>query len=1277
MNRVLLAIGGLLVGLLALLFAAPALVDWNRYRGIFEEEATRFLGREVRVGGGVNLRLLPVPYVRFEQVRIADTSGSVGHPLFKADDFTVWLSIGALLSGGIEASDIELRRPTVTLVLDGKGGGSWASLSPDKMQGSFFPARVAFDAVRITDGTLAILAPDGSPKTAFEHINGEFSAEALEGPYRIAAAFALKGAPREIRLSTAKAADDGSVRFKGTVRNPGSGVSYSLDGTASDILRTVKVAGELTARLPLPAAMTAGTETGGLFGGLSRQPGTEFDLRAQLKGDTTGFTLDDLALSFEQAGRPQLATGTARVTWSDRPDVTVSLKSHWLDLDRIAGAGSGGSPLELTQGVANAVSHVLETEGRTEASLTIDQATLGNDVVGSLAVQLEQAEGRLNVKSLTAALPGGARISAAGTFDGKGAEQRYNGRINLRGASLARFAGWAFRGQSVVLPARDGAFTVSGDLSLGPKEIAGRNLSVEVGRNILTGEASWKAGQPQRIVLALEGSELDLTPLVPAGADPVRALRDLVAGLAGVKGPQASAIGAADAEIKLRMDRLVVGTATFRDANTELKLAGGNLSLPQMRLASAEGYMIDLRGDIADLARPAAKGALAWHVVADTAAGAGALARAVGLPSDLIPGPEDAGLIAPLRLAGRLQVGLKGPDTHDVAFDGTLADSRIAGTIRLGAETSGWRDRPTDLAVTLEGRSFARLLAKKTGAAQAGPLPEGPSARLILRGVGSPQGGLAALAAIEGDGIEAEYRGRALLDETGALGLNGEIAVSLGDVARGVALAGIAGRPGLEGPAAGTIHIERSGARTKLASAGLKLAGLEASGELTIEAAAEAQRVAGNLKVDRASLPGLMALLTAPQTASRRGGEPGGPWSEAPLDLTVLDATAGSRIRIEAGRLALAPGLEVTDSAVDVSVRQGGLELKLGEGKALGGQVKGTLTLDKAPAGARLAAEGSFSGLRLERLAPRPAGLPPAIGGLTASLKMESTALSPRGLVVGLSGGGELALTQTRLNRWNPGAIGVASEAVLGMKGEIPPGTLRTQLEVALEASGLGLGTHRLAVTVADGTLRPAPLVVTAANGRVTGRVSIDLERVSIDGDWRIEPRNTPQPAGLPPKPELPGITIAYSGPLAALARLEPKLDLDALDREVAVRKVEREVAELERLRKLDEERARQESLRMEAIQQGLAGAPIQMPVQTPAATSVPQPPAAAPPAAPQSAAPPNATPGAAQPAQDAAHAQQAEPPKTVERAPLAQPAQTKAPRKGGSWRERLTDGGG
>jgi uncharacterized protein involved in outer membrane biogenesis len=1179
MNRVLLAIGGLLVGLLATLFAAPAMVDWNRYRGVLEEEATRFLGREVRLGGKVNLRLLPVPYVQFEQVRVADTRGSVGRPMFMAENFTVWLSVSALLSGAIEAKNIELKKPTVTLVLDGKGGGNWSSLSPEHFRGSYIPARVAFDSVRITGGTLTILGPDGTLKTKFADVDGELSAQALEGPYRLVATFARGEEAREIRLSTAKAAEDGSVRFKGTIRDPSSGVSYSLEGDAHDVLSNIKVAGQLTARLPLPASL-ASKAKGGFLGSLGAQPqpGGEFDMRAALEGDTKGFKLTDLSLSFEHEGRPQLATGGASVNWTDHADISVTLKSHWLDLDKIAGAGTGGTPLELAQGVAAAVSRILATEGRTQSSLTIDQATLGGEVVSNLTAVLEYNRGQLNVKSLSAALPGGARLAASGSFDGPQTDLRYSGRVVLRGASMARFAGWAMRDRKLELPTRDGPFTLVGDLSLGSKELAGHNLTLEMGRNMLTGDASWKAGEPQQIVLNLEGSELDLSPVVPSGSEPAKALRDLISGLAGVKTDRKSAVGPADADIKLRIDRLIVGAASFRNAVAELKLAGGNLSVPQLRLASSEGYQIEMRGDIAGLGAEA-KGALTGLAVAETAQGVSALARLAGLPPDLVPSNEDAAVMAPMRLAGRLSVGAKGPDTHDLSLDGTLAGSRIAGTLRLGKEHAEWRDRPVDFAATFDGEAARRLLAKALRVT-ATPSAATSGIALTVRGIGSPKAGMTVLAAIDAEGVSGAYRGQAALSDKNGLGLDGELSMSFKDLARGLALAGLPGSVGLDGPVSGTAHVERSDENMKVAWSRFRIGDAEASGNLVFKREAEATRVSGDLTLAEGSLQGLFALLSPGEVRRRESAPDASPWSEKALDLSIVERLAGSRVTLNVKRLALAPGLDVQDGQLELVARADGLDVRLSDATVLGGHGSGLLVLNKAPAGVRMLAEGAVTGLKLERIAKHGSNAPTAIGALTAMLKLQSTGLSPRGLVAALTGGGEVRLSQARLTRWTPAAVSKATEAVISLKGEIPPGALKSQLELALQAEGVPVGSQRLTATVADGAMRIEPMVITVSQGQLKGRLAVDLDHLQIDGEWRMEPRNSPQPVGLPPRPELPAVSIKYSGALANLPALVPRLDMAALEREVVVRKVEREVAELERLRKLDAQRASDEAAR-------------------------------------------------------------------------------------------------
>jgi hypothetical protein len=365
-------------------------------------------------------------------------------------------------------------------------------------------------------------------------------------------------------------------------------------------------------------------------------------------------------------------------------------------------------------------------------------------------------------------------------------------------------------------------------------------------------------------------------------------------------------------------------------------------------------------------------------------------------------------------------------------------------------------------------------------------------------------------------------------------------------------------------------------------------------------------------------------------------------------------------LRLDVKRLAFAPGLDVDDAQMELTAQAKGLDVRLSEAGVLGGHGSGLLVLEKAPAGVRMSVEGGVTGAKLERISPPAPASPTALGGLTVMLKLQSTALSPRGLVAALTGGGDVRLAHAKLTRWTPTAIATASEAVLALKGELPPGALRAQLELALQSQGVSIGTQRLTAMVADGAMRIQPMVVNVPQGRLTGRIAVDLDHLQVDGEWRMEPRDSPQPAGLPAKPELPAVVVRYSGALESLASLQPKLDMDTLEREVVVRKVEREVAELERLRKLDEQRvnaeaARQIAERLAAEQRRLDELRKQQAEDSAA-------PLATEPSAVQ-----NSSAGRQQgvePARDGAS-----PPATVERAPLPRPAsppaaRTKAPRR-------------
>ncbi|MEE8099899.1 MAG: AsmA family protein, partial [Hyphomicrobium sp.] len=350
MSNGLLYIGSFIVLALAALFAVPHFIDWNGYRGVFEEEATRILGRQVRVGGNVNVRLLPAPYVRFDKLRIADITGNLGKPFFSADSFTMRLSVPPLLKGVLEANEVELKRPVVRLAVDAQGTGNWRQLSIAPGTLPFVPADVALQSVKIVDGMVVFHGTKGIGIARVEGLNGEFKADSLNGPFSFKGNMEWKGKEREVRVVTGSLDSEGGIRFKASVRDRAKrGSTYSVNGRFSDLKGQPRLEGEVTAKLQLdPAQMPNAQAEDGVMP-LRQAEAPLVDFKANIVGDAKRLELDDISISFESVGQPQLIVGGAQATWADALSIDLNLSSRWLDLDRIAVSSASQSPFDTAR----------------------------------------------------------------------------------------------------------------------------------------------------------------------------------------------------------------------------------------------------------------------------------------------------------------------------------------------------------------------------------------------------------------------------------------------------------------------------------------------------------------------------------------------------------------------------------------------------------------------------------------------------------------------------------------------------------------------------------------------------------------------------------------------------------------------------------------------------------------------------------------------------------------------------------------------------------------
>jgi uncharacterized protein involved in outer membrane biogenesis len=1181
MNSLLLWFGGLLVAALCALAGGPYFIDWNSYRGIIEEEATRLLDRQVRVNGKVNLRFLPTPYVRFEDIRIADATGEFGPPFFRAESFTLWLAIAPLLKGVFEANEVEIRRPVLNLRLGSDGGGNWQTLKVVPSELPFVPRDVALQSVKMSDGILTIYRPGGEEMARLELVESELSGAALDGPYKFRSDIRWNGERREVRASTAVPDADGSIRFKLSVRSPESGNSYTFNGGIADLAQRPRLEGTLSALLHGGDGTAAAEQA--VASHVARRGSPEsraFELRANMSGDTFEARFDEIALFFEQDGKPQFVAGSAHANWREKLIFQASLSSRWLDLDRIADQEGDPSPLETLRRLMTRLTGSFPANGQMLTSLNIDQVNLGGDVISGFDMALQQTNGDVQLRRLKAALPGGTHVDLKGKLSRGQEIESFDGELLLRGASLGRFLAWTAKRHSLPETKGDAGFSLQARLSLSPDAIGLKETTAEIAGHTLSGELGYHWKGRKHLALTLDAKRFDMPAAIPEWLGRTLdgyLLRSQEATSAGTAPGSPARIGeiiGGDLRLRLRAGQIDHGELALRDVEAAIHVQDGVLSVPQIRFATGNGLMFELKGELKDIAgRP--KGTLRGLV---EAADKAALSDASEvLKSHVAP-------LAPLRVGYTLNFGARSETATELTLDGTVANNRLAATIMLEGGLAAWREAPVDATLTVEGRNLApvvRTLLPPDELSQTASSEQSPGT-ILLKMVGKPAAELDSLVRLEMDGVGLDFRGRVAWPKDTPLRLDGELQIARADAGRALAVLGVKRRPLI-----GTVGVEgKVGVRLQdgileFAPRGLGIGGIPVNGRVAITSRKEDTRIDGRLAAKEVSLPRLLGLLLVARAAdvpiARSGREEGSPWPDEPFDLSNYEGISG-RVVLEASRVGLGQGVSLRNGVVEAEVSPAGVNVTKFTGLAFGGTVSGMLKVEKAPAGASAIGAIRVVDAQLAELAPAAGGQPSASGRAQASLQFSGRGLSPLALVAGLSGRGEIELRGVRLPRLSPAAIETVAAAALGGKIEARGGALERALRAALGTGSLTIGTRKLPLEIVDGAVRVAAFDVDASEGRASNQTTIDLASLKFDSEWKLQ--STAKPDINSGRVGLPGVSVVYVGLLAALPTLEPHIFSEALERELSVRKLERDVDQLERLRRADEVRARVEAER-------------------------------------------------------------------------------------------------
>lgn len=1229
MNTFLMWLGGILVAVLTALFAVPHFIDWNGYRGVFEEEASRVFGRDVRVGGAVNVRFLPTPYVRFEKLRIADSSGVTGAPLFSADNFTMWLSVPPLLKGILEARRVELDKPVVRLAVDRGGRPNWTDLAVRQGGLPFLPADVTLQSVFVNGGEIAYDASGVGTLAHLKGIEGELSASGLRGPFSFHGTVATGSGPREIRFSTGEVTEASTTRLQVIVNDdpthPG-GPRHTLEGEVTGLDGKPSFKGSLKSTARLSEAKDAPV----------------MDARANVEASTSAARLDDLIVAFETAATPQIITGSLGASWGARHKVRAELTSRWLDLDHLAvpiagpvavkaagndagspaatpGPGKAAKPLTIARRLFAQVIGALPPADDLDANFSVEQVLLGGEAVSDVHIALKGNGGPLELKTLSASLPGGARIDFSGSVtDAAGSDEAaVDGTVFVGGPSLARVIRWAMPSYERLSSLSDGPFTVNGRMMLGDREVALSDATAELSGNPVRGSLTWRGGEGGRFDLEAEGYEIDSRWF---GVERFRLadLVDLSSG-GGETADSPDGSGSArgqDVSIKLRAGRFRDGDEAFDNLDLAVASTAKGLEISRLSFVTSDGVGLDLNGRFEGTTKTL-RGEAHFTLSASGADGgmsAGRLLVDHGLVAE-----DDAtaigralGAFAPYRVAGTVSLAEKSEKAVDITLDGVTADRRVVATLALSEGLADWHAKPLALHLDLEtadatqtlsrllphltGRPLAKVRAVADRSAAEGSSPD----RVLLAIVGTPDGAMTWTGDARGGEVDATFDVAARMVEKKFAITSGTIDVARAKAGDLFTLAGIGiGADAVRTPVEGRFALTAENGTLSISTSGAKFgaSSLEGRLALTYPEAGSGGPVAltGDLSADRLMLAGLMAgilsdgalvappalvasrpLPVPPPTLSDALTEGGMDVAEAftdrPFDLSAVAALSG-RIDIAADLFEIDPGLTLADAGLAIAFDgKGGLNVEVKQGRSNAGQLTGSFELSPAAAatGAELKGRLALAGGDLHALLAGPDGTSHAKGAANLEASFAGRGLAPRALVSSLKGEGTLKLSDASLGGLSPAEVSRAAEKVLAAAPE--EGTaedLLPQVRASIEKGDLAFGAADIPFTFVDGAVRFAELSVRQGQGTTTGVTTVDLVRLAVDSAWKIE-----APSQADGKPKWPPANVVWVGPLRDVGTIEARVDLSAFERELAVRKMERNVDRLERLRAEDEARA-------------------------------------------------------------------------------------------------------
>ena len=981
---------GLAIAIILALVAAlvgPLLIDWGAHRSLFEQQASRLIGLDVRVTGAIDARLLPAPRLTLHDIEIGSGADKI-----RARGLGIELALGPLMRGEWRATELNLVGPQLKLGLDAAG-----NLRAPQLAIRFNPDALSIDRLSIEDGQVSLADAGSGTSLTLDKLWFNGQARSLLGPVKGEGAVSVGGDLYPFRIAAGRYADDGAIRLRVNVDPVNQPLSVEADGALALAGGQPRFDGNLSLRRPVGIRARGAAQL--------TQP---WYLTGKFKASPAAALMEQFEFQYGSEDRAVKLSGVADLKFGKNPRFDGVMSAGQIDLDRAFAANNATRPLP-----AAAMRQLAELAGSAfrppipiKIGIGIDQVTLGGDTIGNLRGDISTDASGWNLDRFEFRAPGFTQVRLSGHLAVDGDNASFSGPAEVQAGDPKALAAWLQGGAAAKQGDYARPLNLRGEVTLGSDKLAIESLKAEFDRKTIAGRFVYTFAAKDRTAkldAALTTPELDVDAALGFGK----------AMLAGSKFERPR-----DMSIALDIGRATGAGIEARDASARVMVNAGGLRIERLSVADLGGGAFSASGRI-DTSGPAPRGALALDFeVRQTAAIAALVAKfapaSVAPFSGLLERATHANLHAALDVAGEKD---KGVTVAKLAITGDVDAMRLDIQTRMSGD---WAN-PWAADVRLDGTVEApdgstlvkllgldRIVAVGKGTGQFKVLIEGPADQDLSVNLGLRAGDL---------WLQSIGKGRLSLADGVMLKSRLRVAQA------GLRLLRSAGDAAL--PVSLTTQLAIAGRNVTFSDIDAKLGGSAVRGRLAL-AGVSPVRIDGALEADSVQVAPLIAgAIGMPVSASRDGAWN---WSSEPFGAGVFGAFGG-QVTLKARRVELLP--QLAGRGFRATLRVGKDEFVLDEMAAdlAGGHLTGRVSFHAAEDGLSARAKVALTSVDMAGLLASGAR-PSVTGSLNLSGELEGSGLSPIALIGSLRGSGKVTLNNAQFASLDPRAFDTVTQAV-------------------------------------------------------------------------------------------------------------------------------------------------------------------------------------------------------------------------------------------------------